>query len=273
MAQSVLCKSSSPNFEVFKALTTKELLSTLGRLANKQYVKLCGNATFKVVFDEWCILTVGALSKHYIRTRGPSERSFSPHTAWATEFSPLIYVLASGETTEAYKLAMKALVDCYRAITGTDIVQSVRQFHADLADSAEAARSDVFVNSVRVADYRHVIVAAAKLMSRYLSRGLDGECTRLRAMLSAMRLSRTHCTTLLDFHIFWAAMFVQLDRWGEAVALQHLQQEYFSLCRFSKQSHSMGPNTPRYLARTAKAIPQPFPNHYQPFPIYVIGLM
>ena len=37
----------------------------LSRLGNKEYIKLCGDGTFRLMRDGWVLITLGVLSKHY----------------------------------------------------------------------------------------------------------------------------------------------------------------------------------------------------------------
>ena len=45
-----------------------QCLRTWLKLTNQDYVKLCADRTFKQVFEKWCVIPLGVLSKHYART-------------------------------------------------------------------------------------------------------------------------------------------------------------------------------------------------------------
>ena len=63
------------------AVSSKALLNVPGQLANQDYVKLCGDTTFNIVLGDWCITTIGVLTKHYSRSRGPGDRSLAQYSS------------------------------------------------------------------------------------------------------------------------------------------------------------------------------------------------
>ncbi|CAE7204585.1 mak16-a, partial [Symbiodinium pilosum] len=72
----------------------------ISRLANKGYVKLCGDGTYRLVDDGWSLLTLGVLTKHYSRD-GTSY-------AFRTTFTPLIFAVANTERQETYECLFQA---------------------------------------------------------------------------------------------------------------------------------------------------------------------
>ena len=212
------------------AIASKELLRIISKLANRRYVKLCGDATFKCAFENWCLVTVGSLTKQYGRIRTPATNAMSGHTAWSTHFSPLVYVFASGETSEAYDVALQGLIESVQAVCAVDLRDVCRQFHADLTATAERARKERLPKSIRVADYRHVIEAAKSLLQRSLvCRDEHNDLKHKKDVINAMRLSRTTCMTATEFHFFTALLFQTMEDWGEEAAAELMQHEYYFL--------------------------------------------
>ncbi|CAE7271160.1 unnamed protein product, partial [Symbiodinium microadriaticum] len=85
-----------PNATVVVFCNPRLVKETLQRLVNKEYVKLCGDGTFRLVKeDEWVLLTVGALSKHY----APASAVF----AFRSTFNPLAFAVANKENEHTYK--------------------------------------------------------------------------------------------------------------------------------------------------------------------------
>ena len=64
----------------------------ISRLANKDYVKLFGDGTYRLMDDGWSLLALGVLTKHYSRD-GTSY-------AFRTTFTPLIFAVANTERQE-----------------------------------------------------------------------------------------------------------------------------------------------------------------------------
>ena len=127
-------------------------LRCLSKLANKNYIKLCADGTFKQLFANWCTIPLGFLSKRRGRTtlRG-LRRSIK---TWPTTFTPLLWIVASGETEGAYTIGARVL-DRFAAntkIAGIDLEIAVKQFHCDMTATAEAARKKYYRCSIRCND-------------------------------------------------------------------------------------------------------------------------
>ena len=118
-------------------------------LANKNFIKLCTDGTYKLTHGNWALLTVGVMSKHY----GSDGKTY----AFQSTFTPLAFCLANNEGKTCFQPFLTAVVQAGHALCHIDLTVAVKQFHADLAAGAELARQIVFPNSVRVSDFAHVI--------------------------------------------------------------------------------------------------------------------
>ena len=131
------------------------LHTTLHRLVNKEYIKLCGDGTFRLVKDdEWVLLTVGALSKHYAPASGIY--------AFRSTFNPLAFAVANKENEDTYRFFFESLVGCARQFAGVDLPTVCHQYHADLHAGEHLAMKSVFPNADRVADWAHVTGACVR---------------------------------------------------------------------------------------------------------------
>ena len=126
----------------------------LEQVTNKDYIKLCGDGTFRLVRGEWVLLTLGVLSKHYARA--------SSVYAFRTTFTPLMFALASKESSDTYGLLLRSACHCASKLAGLDFTVAVRQYHADWHKGEEVARRTVLENSVRVADFAHLTGACRR---------------------------------------------------------------------------------------------------------------
>ena len=98
------------------AFVTPALLkATMDALCKLSFVKLCGDGTYHLTHESWALLSIGALTKHYVRD-GSSY-------AFRTTFSPLMF--ANKESDENYDLLFKATVDCAKQVSGVDLAQAM----------------------------------------------------------------------------------------------------------------------------------------------------
>ena len=130
------------------------LKGTLDRLANKTYVKLCGDGTFRLTNGDWILLTVGALTKHYSRASGVY--------AFRSTFHPLMFALTNKEAEDTYEVFFESLVECASKFGDIDLREVTRQYHADLHYGEDLAQKKVFSRADRVADWAHVIGACSR---------------------------------------------------------------------------------------------------------------
>jgi hypothetical protein len=174
-------------------------MSTIARLANPDHIKLCGNGTYKTVFANWFVVPIGFLSKHYGKTtiRGMNSVTKSAATTWPTHFNPLVWVVASGETTGAYRLGLDALLRYGNAVCpALNLPRSVAQFHADLTPTAEKARKELLPQSIRVADFWHMSEAFKQML---IDTDADGTNAG-QSFADWMYMTRTQAVTLTEHH-------------------------------------------------------------------------
>ena len=136
-----------PSATVISFCNPALLKETVDKLANKDYVKLCGDGTFRLTNGDWVFLTVGALTKHYSEGDGIK--------AFRTKFNPLMFALTNKESQPTYQHFFDALVNCTSKLTGVDLTQVCQQYHADLHPGEDLAQKAVFQHADRVADWAH----------------------------------------------------------------------------------------------------------------------
>ena len=76
---------------------TREVLR---RLANKEYIKLRGDGTYRLTQGRWTLCTVGVITKHYRDQDGGMSKCFS------STFHPLAYMIANVEAEVTYLSSM-----------------------------------------------------------------------------------------------------------------------------------------------------------------------
>ena len=63
-ALKIASASHEPNATVVSLCNPALMKETVARLANKEYIKLCREGTFRLTNGDWILLTVGTLTKH-----------------------------------------------------------------------------------------------------------------------------------------------------------------------------------------------------------------
>ena len=210
-------------------ITSRRLFETPKLLTNKNYVKIALDATFRELFGSFVTIPVGVLSKHYGHTTvdlGDNVKIDMP--AFTTHFSPCLYVLASGENQRAAQRGLERVGDAPLDDAGRRMGPSIRQVHQDFAKSEENARVATYADSIGVKDFRHLIDRLKEQLPEKLTVvNAAGEKKHLDEILWRVRLTRTYCTTLTEFHHFWLQTFKQMEEWGEHAALEYLRGTYF----------------------------------------------
>ncbi|CAE7455913.1 unnamed protein product, partial [Symbiodinium microadriaticum] len=146
---------------------------TLERRANKEHIKLCCDGTFHLVRDEWVLLTVGALSKHYAPASGVY--------AFRGTFNPLAFALANKENEQTYKFFFERLVQCAQQFAEVNLVDAWHQYHADLHAGENLAMKVVFLRTDRLADWAHVAGASVRPRTRQPPHDPEGKIAEYRA--------------------------------------------------------------------------------------------
>ena len=123
------------------------------RMVNKQYIKMCGDGTFRMMREQWIALTLGILSKRYGASRGDKIAAFR------TTFSACFFAVTNTESEASYKFLFKCARDVVQRLCGIDLTVAVRQYHGDWHAGEENARREVFPNSMRCGDWAHFVGA------------------------------------------------------------------------------------------------------------------
>ena len=117
-------------------------------LSSKQCIRLCFDGTFKLTKNDFILVTGGLLIKE-----------LGKH-GYATHYQELAYALVSQESEVCYVDFMSSLRDLVSRVASLDLTRVPQlQIHGDQAGGLEAARKKVFPDSVRVADFAHIIGA------------------------------------------------------------------------------------------------------------------
>eukprot|EP00438_Fugacium_kawagutii_P010969 Skav217175 [mRNA] locus=scaffold5232:11304:13991:+ [translate_table: standard] len=153
-ALKIASASYEPNATVVCFCNPALLKETVERLANKEYIKLCGDGTFRLTNGDWILLTVGTLTKHYSCSDGVF--------AFRTTFNPLMFALTNKESEGTYQCFLDSVVSCCNQFAGVDLVHACRQYHADLHAGEDLAQKAVFQQADRVAGWAHVIGACTR---------------------------------------------------------------------------------------------------------------
>ena len=130
--------------------------STLGRLGNKEYIKLCGDGTFRLARGGWVLISVGVLTKHY--AQGESDKM----PAWRTTYHVLSCAMVNKENEANYKFLFRATKRAGFAMANIDLAAATRQYHCDWHSGEEAARRAEFPNSCRCGDWAHFTGATVR---------------------------------------------------------------------------------------------------------------
>ena len=212
------------------------------RLANRGYVKLVGDGTFRIFTDQWILITVGVASKHY--AEGEEDRS----QVFRTTYTPLIFAIVNKENKENYVAILRDVKHVARALTGDDWEQVVRQYHCDWHKGEELARQQELPNSVRCGDWAHFVGATARPKAPAVvgDKAEVEQCTAWRAGVFAtirkhlrprnkeledtirawLKVMRVLPTCLL-FHTISEYLFQTLLAYGEVKCVEALKRHYF----------------------------------------------
>ena len=125
---------------------------TFKLLVNKRYIKLCGDGTFRMMREDWQLLSLGVLSKHY--SVGDEKMA-----ATRTALNGFLFALTNKECRKSYSLLFKSAKTVVQRLNGIDLKTCVRQYHADWHQGEEAARKLEFPHSLRCGDWAHFIGA------------------------------------------------------------------------------------------------------------------
>ena len=167
-------------------------MTTFTKLVNQTEVKLATDATFKQCFGKWVIAPIGVLVKNFAQaTHARGGGMSTVRKGWATHMVPLIWVVSSGELSEAYSLGIRSLTSSLLRIADIDLRGAVRQLHADLTQTAEKARAECLPGSIRAADFWHTQEALIKmLLCQLKQKNAEGGLKYFQEILSWMHMTR-----------------------------------------------------------------------------------
>ena len=80
--------------------STPALASALRMLDNPHHVKLGTDATFKDVFQDYCLIPLGVLSNQYVTSR----QGGCKIPSWSSHVSPVLYALSSADVHQVYEM-------------------------------------------------------------------------------------------------------------------------------------------------------------------------
>ena len=215
--------------------------SVLTRMANPEYVKLCGDGTYRLMREQWGLCTVGVLAKEY--AKGEQDRM----PAFRTTFESIAYAVTNKESEDNYAHLFRAVKQMALVLIGSDWTQRVRQYHCDWHLGEEAARKDVFPCSIRCGDWAHFIGATTRPKKQPLVSGDSAEAANVivwRAGVWATVWRHARNRQALDFVKPWVCllrtvptallfttlseyMFRMLHAMGEGACATILQKHYF----------------------------------------------
>ena len=74
--------------------------AVINKLSNKECIKLCGNGTLRLTQDEWVVMTLGVVTKHYAKS--------NCICAFRSTYTPLLFAVANTESCATYPRACAA---------------------------------------------------------------------------------------------------------------------------------------------------------------------
>ena len=130
--------------------------ATVAKLANKAYIKLCGDGTHRLLNGQWILTSVGVISKHY--SRGEKDKMHSLRST----LHPLVFAIVNKESEQTYRALFQGVKHAVRKLTGEDWGMATKQYHCDWHAGEEKARRAEFPMSVRCGDWAHFVGATTR---------------------------------------------------------------------------------------------------------------
>ena len=205
---------------------------TLQRLASPRLLKLCLDGTYRLLFGNYALLSVGVLSKQW-SSKAKTGRNHEP---CRSTFNELGFSIAHAEDDLAYTGLVQGLFEVARD-AGCDVDAScVRQWHADMHTGISKARRSNVPDSIPVDDWAHVIGATAKagnggarkLLAQKMHGSPEERASRVSFLISCMYMSRTMPAHL--FHVLWSSLLKRMEvDWASPDAANSFATHY--LCK------------------------------------------
>ncbi len=136
------------------------LKETLSKLSNPHYVKLSLDGTFRLLYGNYVLLTLGVNTKHW----GPSGQL--SRCAYLSQFHELGFAIAEKENSDAYAALLQAVLDMSLELGCPLLRSDVRQWHADMHLGIEKARQHLMSHATSVWDWAHVLGKNCQAQSR-----------------------------------------------------------------------------------------------------------
>jgi hypothetical protein len=197
---------------------------------------MCGDGTFRLLQDDWILLTLGVLTKQYAHTNG-SHRSFS------STFREVFYAVANKESHKTYSILFEGAVAGASKFAGISLTDVVKQYHCDLHLGENSAMRSAFPYAVRAADFAHLIGATCRMKLQNVGELTPPQMAWRTGIFSTAKSALQNQTwlatirswvfatrtvpTLAIFHTIWQAIFNDLERAGEGRCVHTLQRHYF----------------------------------------------
>ena len=235
-------------------VATKELMQVPLRLSNPDFVKVAVDATFRDIFGDWKLIPLGVLSKHIGSTTLDGGLKAN---SWCTHCTPVLYCVTNSDSAISCEHLLRAFnevplskigllsyanackvsarrdadpnsPDAVAPAASVASCSHIRQLHVDWAKGLEVARRSMCPNSVRQGDFRHMFREVGdKIPQKLCARGQARRREVRQMLLTSLQITRTQCTTLTEFHLFWTCLFHDLMSAGESDVVEYLRKTYF----------------------------------------------
>ena len=214
----------SPQSLCAPLICPKLLHLTLSLLPTPWKLKLSTEGTYRLLFDQYALLTVGVNVKNYSKRKSANLHTFR------SSFLPLAFAVANVEDGEAYTHFLQTCLEVAQTVGLRLEAKHILQFHGDLHKGIEKARVAVFPQSHRLSDWAHVTGVTSQGpngLHGFLSQSLGDNTELSRFTLQWCRISK-HMTLHL-FHEIWTQIFCRLEDCGHgAMNVENNEKTIFS---------------------------------------------
>ena len=90
------------------------IVATFEKLMNRQFLKLCADGTYRMVKDQYVVISAGLLSKVFGRKANPGE----PFEGYKSQFNEMILAISDVEAGDAYTMVFSSLVRSVQHLLG-----------------------------------------------------------------------------------------------------------------------------------------------------------
>ena len=202
----------SPDRTHIALLCPKHVRTTLSLVTNRRYVKLSLDGTFRMVFGNYFLLTVGLNTKHW--TRVASAYKFT------STFHELGFALAHSENARAYQAIVDAVLTVSDAVGVPIAPADIRQWHSDLHLGIKLAHDKIAPHSQRVLDWAHV-TGATNAGKGGLPAMLRSHAPDAQEFVMHWAYTSRTCPDPVLFDIIWRNIFSILGGTEEVEEIKH----------------------------------------------------